>query len=187
MNAIYTNIYQVLNMTNDEQFEAGLNWYNEARDYCRMVSLETNRPFISVCAALAALSPRNKWDRNKLDLLELCKGNKAHKFGTFKAMVNKANNCLLVDNYQDLVNELNGPKIIAFFDNIYNEDSQMVTVDFHMHHIGLGMVLAEDDRPNLSKAMYDDIQRTIEQIAFNNKLRPYELQAILWVTWRELV
>ncbi len=186
MNTIYTNIYQVLNMANDEHFDAGLNWYNEARQFCLDLSKECNKPFISVCAVLAALSPRNKWLRNKLDCRALCMGT-AHKFGTFNAMVNKARNVLELSHYQDIIDELKGPKICAFFDNIYDEDSQLVTVDFHMHHIAIGEVLTEDDRPNLSKALYDDIQKSIESIAFNNKLRPYELQAILWVTWKELV
>lgn len=184
-NLVYTNIFNTLNLASDYHFETGLNWYDDARQFCKMVSVETNKPFISVCAALAALSPRNKWERNKLDLLALCKNDTSHKYGTFKAMVNKAMHVLTLTNRNDILEALNGPKICAFFDNIYDENSQLVTVDFHMHHIAIGHVLPEDERPHLNKSDYDLIQKTIESIAEQQKLRPYELQAILWVTWRE--
>lgn len=187
MNTIYSNIYSVLNLSTDDQFDNGLSWYDDAREFCKMVSNETNRPLISVCAALAALSPRNKWERNKQDCYELCKNNSSHKFGTFHAMVNKARKVLEMNSYADIIDELNGPKICAFFDNIFNPDSQLITVDFHMLHIALGQVFPEDERPSLTKSLYDDIAWAIKLIADNNKLRPYEAQAILWLTWRDLV
>lgn len=184
-NLVYNNIYNVLNLASDEHFDNGLSWYDDAREFCRMLSIETNKPMIAICAALAALSPRNKWERNKQDLKALCYGDDMHKFGTFKAMVNKAKHVLTLTNREDILEALNGPKICAFFDNIYDENSQMVTVDFHMHHIAIGHVMPEDERPNLNKSDYDMIQKTIESIAEQQKLRPYELQAILWVTWRD--
>lgn len=185
MHTYISNINKVLNVTNSYQFEDGLKWYDDAREFCSRVSIMSNVPYINVCAILAALSPRNKWERNKADCYELCIGNESHKYGTFSAMVKKAKLIKSLTKYSDIIKALNGPKIISFFDNIYDENSQHVTVDFHMHHIALGKYYSEEERPSLNKSTYDEIQRAIEIVAHNNKLRPYELQAILWVTWRE--
>lgn len=186
MNTIYTNLYQVLNMATNEHYEQGVKWYDDARAFCHVVAIETNTSFMVTCAVLAALSPRNKWERNKKDCFELCKGNTSHKFGTFHANVNKARKIMACTNEQEIVRTLNGKKIIAFFDNISNENSERVTVDVWMLLAAMGNRLVESERPNLTQSLYDDIENSLFKIAQENKLRPYEAQAIIWLTFREV-
>jgi hypothetical protein len=166
---------------------SGIDWYNQARRFCEQISSDTGIPFISVCAVMAALSPMSPWDRNKIDCVELCNNNEEHRFTTFGANVSKAKRLLSMTDYSAIVDTLNGLKTISFFDNIYSPDSESVTVDSHMLAIAHGKKFSKAERPNLSKMIYHTIEDGVRLIADQFKLRPYELQAILWVTWRETV
>ena len=179
-----TNLITILNHASYYDYDNGFNWYNEAREFCLMVSKETGHSYMVTCAVLAALSPRNKWERNKIDCFELCKGNDSHKFGTFNANVRKAKSILSLTKYQDVINALNGKKIIAFFDNIFDENSERVTVDVWMLLAYHGMRLAESERPNVTQKLYDEIEDAVIELARENNLRPYEAQAIIWTTFR---
>lgn len=186
MNNIYTNLFTVLNIANDEHFDAGINWYNDAREFCKMLSIESNLPYVTCCGVLAALSPRNKWERNKKDAYALCMNDLSHKYGTFHANVRKAKLIMTLTNKQDIINALNGKKIIAFFDNIFDENSERVTVDVHMLLAAMGSKLMEDERPNLTQSLYNEIEDALLIIASKTNLRPYEAQAVIWLAWREL-
>lgn len=187
MEELHSNIINVLNMSTEEHLNDGLNWYADARQECKRISQETGIPFISVCSIMAALSPMSPWERNKLDCEALCMGNEEHRFTTFGANVRKATRLLVLTDYDDIITELNGQKITAFFDNIYNPDSDSITIDSHMVSIASGRRLSKAERPNVTKTLYLTIEDGVRHIADKFKLRPYELQAILWVTWRELV
>lgn len=187
MEELHSNIINVLNMATDHQIDDGLRWYADARSQCERISQESNVPFITVCAVMAALSPMSPWEKNKLDCRALCMLDEEHRFVTFGAMVAKARRLLNMVDYTAIVDELNGQKITAFFDNIFNPDSDTVTIDSHMVSIASGMKLSKKDRPNVTKTLYLTIEDGVRVIADKFKLRPFELQAILWVTWRELV
>lgn len=187
MEELHSNILTVFNLSTEEQITDGLKWYADARSECERISQESNIPFITVCSIMAALSPMSPWEKNKLDCQALCMGNEEHRFVTFGANVAKARRLLSMACYNEIVTELNGQKITAFFDNIYNPESDTVTIDSHMVSIASGIRLSKKDRPNVTKTLYLTIEDGVRSIADKFKLRPYELQAILWVTWRELV
>ena len=52
--------------TLDER-ESGRSWYNEARSYVKILSLRFELPEIICAGVVSALSPNNKWERNKID------------------------------------------------------------------------------------------------------------------------
>lgn len=187
MEEIHSNIYNVLNAASHHQIDEGLSWYADARSQCGRISQESNVPFITVCAVMAALSPMSPWEKNKLDCQALCMLDEEHRFVTFGANVAKARRLLNMVDYSAIVDELNGQKITAFFDNIFNPDSDTVTIDSHMVAIASGMKLSKKDRPNVTKTLYLTIEDSVRIVADKFNFRPYELQAILWVTWRELV
>lgn len=187
MEALHSNIYHVLNHSSHDQFMAGLKWYEEARACAKRISIKSGVPFITVCSIIAALSPMSPWERNKLDAYELCMGSTKHKYTTFGANVAKARRLLKMTDYSEIVDELNGLKTVAFFDNIFNPDSDSVTIDSHMVAIAHGKRLSKSERPSLGKLMYESIAEAVKLLADSLKLRPYELQAILWVTWREVL
>lgn len=186
MKEMHSTIYHVLNHSSHDQFMDGLKWYGQAREFAAETAQASGYPLITVCAVIAALSPMSPWDRNKLDAYEMCMGNLEHRFTTFGANVRKAERLLKLNDYDSIVTELNGLKTVAFFDNIFNPDSDSVTIDSHMLSLAHGEKLSKSDRPSMTKSMYHIIEDGIRSIADKFKLRPYELQAILWVTWRDI-
>ena len=187
MQAMMDNFYNVFNHSSFNQYLDGLNWYGEARAYAKHLAQLSGLPFITVCAVIAALSPMSPWERNKLDAYNMVIGNTQHNYVTFGANVAKAKRLLKMNDYDEIVDELNGLKTIAFFDNIYNEESEHITVDSHMLSIAYGKKLSKSERPSMTKTLYQSIESGIRVMADQFRLRPYEFQAILWVTWREIV
>jgi hypothetical protein len=186
MNNVYNNLYNIMNISSHEAYVSGLRWYDDAREFCHIVANESGVPFINVCGVMAALSPRNKWERNQVDCRELCNGNDSHKFGTFHAMVKKAKGILQCSNSQEIVKALNGKKIIAFYENIMDETSQRVTVDMWMLIAAMGEKTLEQDRPSVTVTIYNEIEEITVKLANDLKLKPYEAQAIIWQTTKEL-
>jgi len=143
---------------------------------------------MNVCAVIAALSPRNKWERNIVDAKTLCtlKDNfESGKYSTFGANVKKAYAALWAIDRDSVLVVLNGKKVCSFFDNIFDPSSTRVTIDVHMQLVALGKYIAEDDRPSLTDKVYREIEEAVKTVALKNGLLPYELQAIAWVTWKD--
>jgi len=185
------NIRKLVDKIQDVDMVEGIDWYKKARIFCLKTSQKYNVPYITVCGVLAALSPRNRWERNKIDTENLIKykilGGDKPLFGTYNKMIEKAERVLNEPFGYNHVNRiLNGPKIKAFFDNIYNANSSEVTVDTWMLLAAMGKYMSVDERPSLSEKTYNMISSAIKDIALKVQLKPYELQAVLWCAIKRL-
>lgn len=186
------NIQAVLNQTNATDFVEGAKWYRDARLWAYGVSKEYGVSFRKVCAMLAALSPRSKWERNKLDcqnLIAFLTGNAPMpKCSTYGAMVRKAISIFESkdDSTQAMTDLLNGPKITAFFLNIYDSASERVTVDTWIHQVALGQYLEVEKRPALTRKDYSLIENLIKEISATKKVAPPVLQAVLWIAFKRM-
>ena len=186
------NLKKLINKVQDVDMVAGLDWYKRARVYCYKLSLDTHTPYSVVCGMLAALSPRNRWERNKVDvkaLIEYLQGKRktVPLFGTYHKMVEKAESIYFCgDNVDTIRHLLKGPKITSFYNNIYDTDNSDVTVDTWMHLAALGKYMGIDERPILKKSDYNEIESTIKDLALQVELRPYELQAVLWCAMKRI-
>lgn len=152
----------------------GIYWYQNAHQYAVMLSNLTGYPLHTVIGVMAALSPNNKWERNKLDTeLFLNAPYLKTKVCTFMSQRKKAfnivHNKLLPD---EILKELNGTKTKNFFDNIYNYRlSQNVTVDMWAYR-SCGVE---------QKTKYiKDITLAYQQVAKELKIMPHQLQAVVW-------
>lgn len=186
------NINHVLNKATSSDFIEGEKWYRDARLFCFDVSRRYGVSFRKVCAILSALSPRNKWERNKIDcetIIMECQGLIPYgKYATYGAMVEKAKRIYFskVDSVATMLRLLNGQKISAFFLNIYDFNSDCVTVDSWIQLISLGEYLAVDKRPSLKKSDYKLVSEVIKEIASTNKVAPPVMQAILWISFKRM-
>jgi len=191
-NKFSKNIHHVLGLANSTDFVEGEKWYRDARLYSFELSKKYGVSFRKVCAILAALSPRNRWQRNKEDaetLIQECLGLIPYgKYATYGAMVDKARRIFAskVDSIQTMLTILNGQKISAFFLNIYDSNSQCVTVDSWIQLISLGEYLAVDKRPSLTKTDYKLIEETIKELASTKKVAPPVMQAVLWISFKRM-
>ena len=166
-------IIEHINKANNKHFNYGVTWYEDVRGYCKTLAEAYNKPLFQIVAALAALSPRNRWDRNKIDLISVLKhGNKA-KVGTFNKMKEKAILCLQSKNEYEVRSILNGQKIQSFFDNIYHINDSSVTVDvWAMRVVGF--------KDNLTPKRYREIEKAYQNVASMYGLMPKQVQAITW-------
>jgi hypothetical protein len=187
------NINRVLKQSKPIDFIQGECWYKNARLFAFKTSRKYNVSFRKACAILAALSPRNKWARNKLDcsmLISYLTGNTnvMPKCSTYGNMVQKAIKIFESpeDSTESMLKLLNGPKISAFFLNIYDFNSQRVTVDTWVQLIALGKYMSVEDRPSLKITDYRLIEQVIRNLAQKNNIRPLVLQAVLWVSFKRL-
>lgn len=173
------NIIELLESASPEVKEKGINWYREAREYCVNVSKKTRVRLDIVIGILAILSPRNKWERNKLDTMNLIRGfkegnSKDYKIYTYNRNKEKA---LRLLRYKDK-RLIKGNKVKAFYLNIlYPERVTLVTVDTWICK-GLGI---DKLTPNTYKTVESEYYEVYRDIRY---LLPHQIQAVNWINIR---
>jgi len=149
-------------------------------------------PLYIVVGVVAALSPNNKWDRNITNSHDLIEAfiNGDHmesvKVSTYHKMKEKAW-CILesMPDYEETKRQLNGQKIVCFFENIMGEDT--CTIDGHARNIYYGERIGlTNDKTNIGKKEYQFLQSEYKKLANEYGMKAYEMQAITWVAWRRL-
>jgi hypothetical protein len=151
-------------------------WYAAARQQCRTLAKESGRPLIQVCGVVAAVSPRCPWVDNLRRARELLVFGRA---ASTKVLVDKARRILQTTDREEIQAILHGPKISRFFLNIYSRQHSEVTIDRHAWS-ALGWQV-KMTKGNLAQA-----RQEYQQLAKELGIKPYQLQAITWLTWRRL-
>lgn len=180
------NILKVYEQATEIEKISGLNWYLLARAYCAEAAAKFNVPLDIAIAVLASLSPRNKWKQNLKDLVTVLQassqgqGPESVRVGTFTKNKEKAF-AILRENNPSLA--YTSKKVRSFCHNIAYTESKEVTVDVHAFSIYMGK---RSEPWSLTDTDYDTIASAHKIAAKKVGLRPYELQAICWVTWIRL-
>lgn len=176
------------------QIARGSVWYTEARAFCTVLATEYDVPYVRVCGVVAALSPAVYWELNKRQAEALIQ---AHAEGqdlgdvvlsTYGAQAAKARAILTAPDLgpepQETVRRMLGARAFktwAFFDNLVHAASQDVTVDRHI-------VAACDLEGKFTQSAawcYNLVRDAIRAVADELGCLPYELQAVVWVTYKE--
>lgn len=188
---IKRNLNSLLQDATPSEIQHGLDWYREARIYAYQLSKVYNVPFSKVCGVIAALSPRNKWERNKLDAARVIsavvsKRRNMPRCGTYKMMRTKAIDILKSDSASSdsILKILNGPKISAFYLNIFDGENNRVTVDTWIHLASKLEYLVEEARPVLKRAEYVEIETALKELSAEYGIKPYQAQAIVWLVFK---
>lgn len=159
----------------------GAEWYRVARDGVRRVSRMTGLPTETVAGVVAALSPRNRWERNTADAAALLV---AHLLGgdvppitTTRANVRAA---LRIASGEDWRAVLKGPKVRAFADALAGDDDAAV-VDVWMARAMTG---GRREEPR-SAADYEDMAAALRYVARRDCAWPVAwVQATAWLVAR---
>jgi hypothetical protein len=107
------NIYKAWqSCTLQDKTEGGL-WYQEANQFCEDIADGTGYSIDHVIAVLAVLSPRNKWERNKVDCFNLCYEAANLLFDTKSRGIDAIDDALM-ETYRD---ELTRVKVATFNSN----------------------------------------------------------------------
>ena len=185
------NILKVYRRATPEDIANGLEWYDRAKRYATIISNLSGVNLNTVVGVMAALSPNNRWERNVKDTERMVwawvKGEDLSDFkvSCYNTMKQKAWS-ILEDNLTDdtdILTRLNGQKIRSFYSNIRGLDE--VTIDGHAYNIALGIRQGlTSDKTNMGKKLYREMQSAYVKAAKRVDVKPHELQAITWTTWK---
>ncbi len=201
------NIKGVYYLSKSYEKKHGEIWYKVANKSCSAIAKKVNMHSAIVVGVLSALSPNNKWERNVIDAENMCIAYKSDiplddvKVCTYNANKQKAIKILSIldkgsmDLENDIRDILNGNKVKAFFDCIYNYETNKTTVciDGHAKAIYIGEKFAlSSNSSNVTNKQYRvisqayiDATKEINESEGTSYL-PYQIQAITWVAWRRI-
>ena len=190
------NIIACRRRAKPQDVAAGIAWYAEAYEECRLIAWQHNLPVYAVVGVVAALSPNNRWTTNitnARDLIDAFVNDRdmdSVSVCTYSAMKRKAWDILVTAvRPGEMKAHLNGRKIVCFYENIMGEDT--CTIDGHARNIAYNeRVNLTDNKTNIGVREYANLQEAYRQAAKRctvngRKFKAYELQAVTWVTWRK--
>lgn len=187
------NILKIYRKATHDDVANGIEWYARAKREADSIAASTNLNVHTVIGVMAALSPNNKWERNKRDAANMCvayvSGRDVETFAvsTYNTMKRKAWSILQdnLSNHDDILTRLNGQKIRSFYSNIVGLDE--VTIDGHAYNIAIAkrQGLTSNDT-NIGVRMYRELQAAYIRAAKRVGVEPHVLQAITWTAWKRI-
>jgi hypothetical protein len=185
------NILKVYRRATADDVANGLEWYDRAARYAKVISTKYSIHRHTVIGVMAALSPNNRWERNVKDTEHMIQAwveredltdFKVSCYNTMKAKAWSILEDDLTDD-DDILTRLNGQKIRSFYSNIRGLTE--VTIDGHAYNIALGIRQGlTSDKTNMGKKLYREMQSAYVKAAKRVGVKPHELQAITWTTWK---
>lgn len=183
------NIRAVFARADETDLSEGLVAYVRYREMMQRLAERFGYALEVVTAVFCALSPNNDYLGNLRSTVTLLE---AHKEGrrfnevrisTYRACGERAWSYL---DGEDFWSTTKGPKIRSFYRNILDPtDSYYVTIDGHMVSIWLGRRLRMKQAA-ISRFSYAKLAHDFRAVAFENFIRPSQLQSILWFTWKRI-
>jgi hypothetical protein len=191
------NILSIYSQATHDEINSGVNWYYNAHNEAISISNQTEIDFGKIVYCIAALSPRNKWDRNICDVRNLATQLSLEvSCGTFNANKLKALQCLLSTDFEFKrdINKIavKGYKVKSFAKLIYNPcDYYSVCIDTHAIGISHNHRYSVDDKQQLcgifgNERRYDAIAESYRKASHTLDMLPNKLQATTWLTWKRI-
>lgn len=158
----------------DSEALAARDWYADARREARNMARETGHTLATALGVIAALSPREPWERN----LELARAVLAGEpVRTMRAELRAAERIVAGERPLDV---LQGPKVRRFYRNLTG-DLEPVTVDVHAARAaGYSFTGSARIRPD----DYPALERAYRNAAELHGLAPAEAQSVVWTMAR---
>tara|TARA_X000001382_G_scaffold102203_1_gene76930 strand:+ start:439 stop:1032 length:594 start_codon:yes stop_codon:yes gene_type:complete len=172
--------------TLDER-EAGKVWYDEAKEYVKFLSEKFNTPEIICAGVVSALSPNNKWERNKIDadavLDAVSKGIPSDDIKVCTYNHNKHKAFSIAKGDMKILKR--SPKTYAFAKNISGSDTNKVTIDkWHLRAIQTRSSSPKQCKTSVTPLQYRLLEEDCQKVAKKYNINPSTLQATIWVTIR---
>ena len=175
VNRMHVTLRRAYLATTEQQRAAGMDWYPSAFRFAQQAAGASGLPVENVVAALAHLSPRVRWGRNKTMLLELL------VTGETSGLRGNIERAKLALESGEPLKTLTGRKVASFARNILGEHD-VVTVDRWAARLADPSL--DVTRSGISPKQYDQVERAYVQAARFHEITPADLQAVLWVAAR---
>lgn len=184
-------IYQLATLTERQD---GITWYPVALDIARTIADEQDITVSQAIGVIAALSPRNRWERNVQDAVSLITAFNAG--GVEQAMLTKV--CTFSNNKAKAIRVLNpvaptmdqvldilsGPKLREFASCIAGLPE--CCIDGHAYCIWAANRTGLKDVPAIGVKLRREIKADYRAAADELGITPSACQAITWCTWRRI-
>jgi hypothetical protein len=201
---LVSNIIDVYSQASTKQIKDGKLWYSKARQVAKRVAKNTDLTIETVAGIISVISPGVMWDQNVqaaeilcnayyvLDGLGIVERDKYDKLMTLTLNIkNELFKCkaVMILLTGEVKPWLKGQKVEQFYTDIIDKNSNGVTIDGHAknlaynHRVPLG---TKEDKGITTK---EYLRLQCAYMAANERVnlkRATQLQAITWLTWREL-
>ena len=184
-------IYQLATLTEKQD---GINWYPAAKAIAVSLADRHGVTAAQAIGVIAALSPRNRWERNVQDADALITAYKAGgaeqaqltKVCTFSS--NKAKAIKILESGLEVLPTaleiLSGPKLREFASCIAGLDD--VCIDGHAYCIWAANRTVLADVPAIGVKLRREIKADYQAAADELGITPSACQAITWCAWRRI-
>jgi len=191
---IYDNLETWYKSATRSNRKAGKSWYKDAQSFCKDTAKKYNIDSYIVASVVSALSPNNKWERNKIDAEALIGCFSCGKF-TEKEIMENVKVCTYDANKLKAWKILRegkkissqSPKTHAFAMNVGLLSRDHITID--KWHLRACVCVPNDgivDAVESCTALqYRRIEAITAKLAKRYRLKGYQLQAIIWVAIKE--
>jgi hypothetical protein len=189
-----SHILAVYNLANVADRANGEAWYPVASSIAQTLADSYGVSYIQAVGVIAALSPRNKWERNIADAESLIKvytvdpesaaDVKVCTFGSNKQKALK----ILADSNIDadgMLAILSGPKLREFASCIMGNPEE-VCIDGHAYSIWLGDRVTLANVPSIGVKLRRQIKADYVNAARELGISAPEVQAVTWCAWRRI-
>ena len=181
------NITRVYRTATPDQIDTGLNWYSEAYHIAGSLALDYGTTREIAAGVLAALSPLNSWQSNvNLATRFLAAG--GLDAGYLSTGLAKARAILAGTPVLEV---LTSPKVQSFYACILTRGvTESVCVDRHALDAAMNVRHTDETRPEIRGKRYADAAEAYRRAAViiskeGQVVSAAQLQAIVWVTWRQ--
>ena len=184
-------VYQLATLTEQQD---GVSWYPAAQAIAVKLAKRYSIPTTQAVGVLAALSPRNRWERNVRDADALISAYTAGgadqamatKVCTFTSNKAKAVKILESDTQTltDILKILSGPKLKEFAGCIAGLPD--ICIDGHAYCIWAANRTGLKDVPAIGVKLRRQIKADYRIAADELGYTPAALQAITWCAWRRI-
>lgn len=164
----------------------GLNWYHDAQLLAVELANKYGVSTLQAATVISLLSPQKQWSTNKLECRMIFNEYFNHVAATqgYFATKRTLDECgLVMGGYFTLGSAR--LKTYSFADNIAYTDSDEVTIDRHALRVAYDDTTTRIDA--VSKLQYLAAREAYRQVALALGIRAYQLQAIVWVTYKAYV
>lgn len=187
---IIENLRTYIQAATAQEIAAGLSWYKEAQEFTEQTAKKYSLDPYRVAGVISALSPNNKWERNKLDALTVVKahlagiGPESVKVCTYNA--NKAKAFEIIRGNTEITAK--SPKTHSFAMNVGLNSPEHITVDkWHLRAcVATASEGVQECMESCTAVQYRRVEALTAALAAETGYKGYELQAIIWVTIKRI-
>jgi hypothetical protein len=164
-----------------------MKWYKDANRFCKRVGKQYDISPYTVASVVSALSPRNRWEQNKVDAQHLIeaftKGLTSEDIKVCTFNKNKTRAFDILENGFDI--PINSIKTHSFAMNVGLLSKDHITLDSWMARACLSRTADECLAVTFTDVQYRRVEAIVAEMAHEQGLTGYQYQSVIWIAVRK--